>query len=224
MQKRCAAVLVSLIAMAMPSSAQRMGRMVRSSVSSGFRPGPQARSPQAVWLGSPFWGDDYYARDGAAPSVIVIQQPAPQVSSAKAIDEPKPAEPLLIEWDGDHYVRRTGGSSSLVSGGTQDPPKSKKNFAAQTTHLSEPAAPAPLARVEPAPATFVFRDGHREESGDYTIASGMIYARGDYWTSGYWTKKIPIAQLDVPATLRANADRGVPFRLPGAANEVITRP
>jgi hypothetical protein len=70
----------------------------------------------------------------------------------------------------------------------------------------------------------IFRDGHHEESSDYSIISGVIYARGDYWTSGSWSKQIPLSQLDLPATLKANQERGVTFRLPGAPNEVVTRP
>ena len=74
------------------------------------------------------------------------------------------------------------------------------------------------------PATFVFRDGHREQSDDYSSISGVIYTRADYWTSGSWSKQIPLAQLDLPATFRVNQEQGVPFRLPNAPNEVITRP
>jgi hypothetical protein len=222
MRGLCAGIVMSVVVMAMPSAAQRMGGSFRSS--GGFRQGPHARFPQAIYVGSPFWGDDYFPRDPAAPSVIVIQQPAPAASQAKAIEEAKPAEPLLIEWQGDHFVRRIGGSSGLTVAGTPEQSTSKKASAAQPARFSEPTAAVPTARAESAPTTFVFRDGHQEQSSDYTIASGMIYARGDYWTSGSWTKKIPIAQLDIPATLRANADKGVPFRLPSAPNEVITRP
>ncbi len=71
---------------------------------------------------------------------------------------------------------------------------------------------------------FVFRDRHREQSNDYSIISGVIYARGDYWTNGYWSKQIPLSQLDLPATFQANQERGIVFRLPSAPNEVVTRP
>ena len=222
MRRLFVGVVMSLIMAAMPSAAQRMRGSVRSSGFAGVRPVPHERFPQAIYLGSPFWGDDYFPRDAAAPSVIVIQQPASQTSPARAIEEPKPAEPLLIEWDGTRYVRRSGGSTGLAVAKTPEPSISKKVSATQPAHFHAPSTT--LARAESAPATFVFRDGHQEQSSDYTIASGIIYARGDYWTSGSWTKKIPIAQLDVPATLRANADKGVPFRLPDAPNEVITRP
>ncbi len=80
-----------------------------------------------------------------------------------------------------------------------------------------------MPRLVP-PATFVFRDGHREQSSDYFIASGVIHTRSDYWATGSWSKEIPLAHLDLPATFQANQEQGVPFRIPTAPNEVITRP
>jgi hypothetical protein len=70
----------------------------------------------------------------------------------------------------------------------------------------------------------VFRDGHKEEVRDYSIADGVLYARGDFYTDGYWNKNISLSSLDVAQTLQANAERGVKFVLPSAPNEVITRP
>jgi len=74
------------------------------------------------------------------------------------------------------------------------------------------------------PAVLIFRDGHREEVGDYTIADGFLYARGDYYTDGYWNRKIDLSTLNLNQTLQANADRSVKFVLPSSSNEVITRP
>ena len=74
------------------------------------------------------------------------------------------------------------------------------------------------------PALLVFRDGHSEEVRDYTIADGVLYARGDYYTDGYWSKKIDLSTLNVSQTLAANAARNVKFVLPASPNEVITRP
>jgi hypothetical protein len=51
-----------------------------------------------------------------------------------------------------------------------------------------------------------------------------MYSKADYWTSGSWTKKIQIADLDVPATMRINQERGVKFALPTSPNEVVMRP
>ena len=74
------------------------------------------------------------------------------------------------------------------------------------------------------PAVLVFHDGRREEVSEYTIMSGTIYSKADYWTTGSWTRKIQIADLDVPATLRLNQERGVKFVLPASPNEVVVRP
>jgi hypothetical protein len=223
MRKPAIAALLMLTAAASPSFAQRMGISMHRSISS-IGPAHEPHSPRAVYLGAPLWYDDYQTRDTTVPSIIVVQAPAqPGASSHPVFEEPKSAAPLLIEWQGDRYVRRTAGSSNqtnpldYVSPTKATPAAREQRFAALVTSAS-------LAHDEPGPATFIFRDGHREQSSDYTIVSGMIYARGDFWTSGSWSKKIPIAQLDVPATLRANAENGVPFRLPGAPNEIITRP
>jgi hypothetical protein len=70
----------------------------------------------------------------------------------------------------------------------------------------------------------VFRDGRKEEVSSYTIMSGTIYSKADYWSSGSWTKKIQIADLDVPATLKLNQERGLKFELPAGPNEVVVSP
>ena len=54
--------------------------------------------------------------------------------------------------------------------------------------------------------------------------SGTIYSKADYWTTGSWTRKIQIADLDVPATLKLNQERGVKFALPASPNEIVVRP
>ena len=226
MRKHAIAVLLVLNIAAVPSFAQRMAGAMRRSISS-FGPAHEARFPRSLYLGTPLWFDDYPPSDNAAPSVVVVQAPAQSAASARPVfEETKSAAPLLIEWQGDRYVRRTAGAANGTNPVPLDysapaPTKSSSSRAAQSVTPANPPGPP---NPEPAPSIFVFRDGHREQSSDYIIASGIIYSRGDFWTSGSWTRKIPIAQLDVPATLRANAETGVPFRLPTAPNEIITRP
>ena len=112
-------------------------------------------------------------------------------------------QPLMIELQNDRYVRV---SSKPANG--------------EALQLS----PAPAApRNQPA-AVLIFRDGHTEEVHDYAIADGILYARGDYYTDGYWNKKIALSTLNVAETLEANATRNVKFVLPASPNEVITRP
>lgn len=63
---------------------------------------------------------------------------------------------------------------------------------------------------EPVPATvLVFRDQHKEEVSNYAIAGQTLWSY-----SVQRTKKIPLADLDMAATEKANDDRGVTFRVP----------
>ena len=63
------------------------------------------------------------------------------------------------------------------------------------------------------PATvLVFRDQHQQEVRNYAIVGQTV------WTFGPRTQKIPLADLNLAATTKANDDRGLAFRVP-AANE-----
>jgi hypothetical protein len=64
---------------------------------------------------------------------------------------------------------------------------------------------------EPATA-LVFRDQHVEEVHNYAISGGTLWVLNDSAA-----KKIPLAQLDIPATVKINDDRGVEFQVPGPA-------
>ncbi len=55
----------------------------------------------------------------------------------------------------------------------------------------------------------VFRDQHKEEIANYAIVGQTL------WNfAPQHTEKISLADLDIPATTKANADRGVTFRVP----------
>lgn len=69
----------------------------------------------------------------------------------------------------------------------------------------------------------VFRDGHMEEVEKYVIRGNVLYTSADYWTTGSWTRKIPVTDLDVPATLKLNQQRGAKFDLPSSPTEVMVR-
>jgi hypothetical protein len=188
----------------------------------GPRNGHHRPNPSGFFLGTPFWGDDFYFNDPTSPD-YVIEMPA---QKPRPLEYPKSLAPVVIELHGDRYVRR---SVDDANGESQQEPVT--TVASSTTPRIPRTTPArasvtalPSRPVEQAPTVFVFRDGHREESSDYSIISGVIYSRGDYWTTGSWSKKILIADLDVPATIEANRERSVSFRLPNAPNEIITRP
>jgi len=149
------------------------------------------------------------------PQVVVLQAapaPAPQASLSSK------AEPLILELHGDHYVQVSG-------------PPNEKDETVTTLDQSElltPNAPGKAATAggpPPLPAvTLVYRDGHREQVRGYTIIDGILYAQGDYWNDGYWTKKIHLTALNLPATQTTNQKRGINFILPSSPNEVVTRP
>jgi hypothetical protein len=138
---------------------------------------------------------------------------------------PSRSQPLMIELQNGNYVR----VSSTPSNGEVLPPSLRSNdaHAAKSAPTNSNSAHAIAAALPPhnlPPAVLVFRDGHTEEVRDYTIADGILYARGDFYTDGYWTKKIDLSTLDVAETLQANTNRNVKFVLPASPNEVITRP
>jgi hypothetical protein len=56
----------------------------------------------------------------------------------------------------------------------------------------------------------VFRDQHVEEVRNYAIAGGTLWVLNDHQAG----KKIPLAQLDLQATVKMNDDRGVDFQVP----------
>jgi hypothetical protein len=76
-------------------------------------------------------------------------------------------------------------------------------------------APTPRYQADPTesdPATvLVFRDQHKQEIKNYAIVGQTL------WNfSPQRTQKIPLSNLDLPATEKANEDRGIDFHLPGA--------
>jgi hypothetical protein len=81
--------------------------------------------------------------------------------------------------------------------------------------MSRPhASPARAAeQAENSPATvLVFRDQHQREIQNYAIVDEMLWI-----FTPQRIEKVPLAVLNVPATIKANDDRGVGFRLPEAS-------
>lgn len=61
------------------------------------------------------------------------------------------------------------------------------------------------------PTVLVFRDQHKEEIGNYAIVGHTL------WNfAPQRTEKIPLSNLDLPATTKANDDRGLTFRVPAS--------
>jgi hypothetical protein len=72
------------------------------------------------------------------------------------------------------------------------------------------AQPEREATSQSAPATvLVFRDQHQQEIQNYAIAGGTLWV-----LTAQSAKKIPLSELDLTATQRANDERGIEFQVP----------
>lgn len=170
--------------------------------------------------GYPSYYSDYYSEPapaGAPPSrVVVVENTQPRAEAPP----PPPPDALVLELQGNHWVRLTD------SGQRELNPEAEKEGAAKTS-AQRRALPLETTEAPPAtlpPAVLVFRDGHQEQISRYTIVGGTIYTSSDYWNQGKWTRKVPIADLNIPATLEMNRKRGTNFNLPSAPGVIVVRP
>lgn len=185
-----------------------------------------------VFVGSPWFVPPYYPYDwygeGTPPppqppvQVVYLTPPAPPPPPAAPL--PPPQSLLLVNQDGQWVRVATGnempvGPLSSPPGGPPPAASSAKKGAAGSGPTANVQAPAQA--VAPVKTILVFRDGHREEVDRYVIQGNTIYASSDYWRTGSWTTRIPMSQLDVPATISANQARGVKFALPTGPDEVV---
>jgi len=169
-----------------------------------------------------FYPDDDYGYDSEPP---IVETPPPQIIEQVAQPAPAPVAPapdsVVIELQGDHWVRVTNHGQSQMDGQSGGPESARsadsRTAVARRTEAAEPAREVPAA-------VLVFRDGHHEEIGKYVVVGGTLYASADYWSSGSWTRKVELSALDVPATLKLNQDRETKFTLPSGPNEVMVRP
>ena len=73
----------------------------------------------------------------------------------------------------------------------------------------DPAPSAPEAELRPnEPTVLVYRDGKKQEVTNYAIMGETLYVFDPT------RKKIAMSDLDIQATIKANDDRGLEFRMP----------
>jgi hypothetical protein len=126
------------------------------------------------------------------------------------------ADSALLELRGNTWVHVADFSETS---GPVSTPAQRSGVSKETPPLRNPAV-----LKEMPPAVLVYRDGHTEDVSSYSIIGPTIYTDADYWTNGKWTRKIQISDLNIPATLNQNQQRGVKFDLPSGPNEVVIRP
>ncbi|MGA2002051.1 MAG: hypothetical protein ABSG70_01640 [Terriglobales bacterium] len=213
-----AAVLAPLSSAQMRGGFHGGARGVRSAGSSAAH--HRSAIPFGYFVGdTPFLYDDYpfgsVTAESPAPQFIVMPAPAaPDTAQVKAA-------PLLIELQGNRYVRYGGVARS------PQPDTPANELPARQSMIAPEFSGQSSARSAPLPHTvLVYRDGHREEIPAYAIVGQVIYAHNhsNDGQTGYGMKNIQLSELDIPATRNANRENGVPFTLPSGPNEVVTRP
>jgi hypothetical protein len=183
---------------------------------------------------APFYYPDYFY-DGYYDSDLDYDSPEPldppiqprpmQVYQPPA-PPPVPGDSLVLENHDGRWVRiPTGGelvNAAIPPSADAEPgPTPKSHGTAAKTTETEPPTPPPSPALPP--AVLVFRDGHTEEVKKYMIQGSDLYVTSAYSTTGSWIKKIPLADLNIPASLKINKDRGTKFNLPSGPNEVVVR-
>jgi hypothetical protein len=178
----------------------------------------------------PFFSDSLYSDvlstgypAASQPPVFMLQPPA----NGSAASFPSPEKALMIELQGDRYVQVSGPQNAERHNEEKSVAQMESvDHAPNTARSSKPARGIVVRASEKGPmlATLVYRDGHREDVTDYTIANGTVYAKADYYKSGSWSRKIDLSSLNLPETVQLNQSRGLNFQLPSAPNEVIVGP
>ena len=175
-----------------------------------------ARHHSRGWFFYPYYDSDYeqdeFDREQFRPEV----PPGNVVPDERPVAAAHPVESLILENRDGQWIRIPTGSQVPI--GSQNS-TSQSNLGTGIT--------APKGAFQPPiklpPAVLVFRDGHHEEVERYVVQGDVLYTRSDYWSTGSWTRKIPISELDVPGTVKLNAANGGSFSLPSRPYEVVVR-
>ncbi len=135
-----------------------------------------------------------YVGGGAGPDLYSGPPPGPNDPVLHMIVEQPPANPYGPPPDFEAY----------------GPPPS----------VAQPApTPTPAPEVKPGePTVLVFRNGKQQEETNYAIMGDTLYVFDQA------KKKISLADLDIPATVKANDDRGMEFRMPPTPAKKKTTP
>jgi hypothetical protein len=136
------------------------------------------------------------------------------------------AVPYYIPMDGGGYDYDYVGGPPLYSGPpvgndstlhiiVEQPPARAYTADPPEQAYAAPPSPQPAPHeIKPGePTILVFRNGHRQEVVNYAIMDQTVYVFDKR------TQKIALADLDVPATIKANDDVGMSFSIPAQRGE-----
>ena len=135
-----------------------------------------------------------------------MYQVAPDQEEQEADDQTVVPGPTIFE-------RRSPGEATVEQSDEGMLSSSPEPATAAAEPSPSPALPAAGSQpVQPEdPSVLVFRDGHRLEVENYAIVGNTLYD----FTPGHM-RKVPLSQLDLTATVKANDERGVDFVLPAS--------
>jgi hypothetical protein len=131
------------------------------------------------------------------PYPVVVEQPVVVQDNGDEEDEDQPPAPTIFE-------RRPRTAPPAVRPEPRDDPRTDSREPA-------PAAPAVETRPDAPPVLLIFRDGHEREVKNYAIVGNTLYDLGTFVAL-----KIPLVNLNLKATVKANEDRGIDFTLPSS--------
>ena len=166
--------------------------------------------------GSFFWSPDR-SRFGSHPSherrrhraetsyvsiVVPAYIPYGDPYAAEADDEDSDSE------DAYAYASETA-TGKRAPGSKRTPRRARATGADDTSTKAGPAEQTEEGVAVQPPTVLVFKDGHRSEVVNYAIVGDTLFEFAEERT-----RKILLASLDIPATQKANEERGVEFKLP----------
>lgn len=109
------------------------------------------------------------------------------------------------------FERRTPADMTDVGVGNPEPAPLAASAPANTIAAQAGSAAGSQPAQPQDPSVLVFRDGHQLQVQNYAIVGDFLYD----FTPGH-ARKVPLSQLDLPATVKANDERGLDFTLPGS--------
>jgi hypothetical protein len=130
--------------------------------------------------------------------VVLDEEPVAQPDT-RALTEDEADEPPALTV----FEHRAKSSPALLS---RAPIDESRVYHPAPTPLTEASA----ERQAPA-IVLIYKDGHQREVQNYAIMGNTLYDIGSFVA-----QKIPLAELNLKATLKANDERGVEFSLPAS--------
>jgi hypothetical protein len=139
----------------------------------------------------------------------VAAEPDPEADAEAAADADPPAPTIFERRATSERAPVSGSINSARSGARYVDPREQQQFASDPAAADPAGAPAGTPAREQIPIVLIYRDGHQQEVSNYAIVGQTLYDLGTFVA-----RKIPLADLNLKATIKANDDRGVEFSVP----------